>query len=172
MDSRPGLRVEPRENTMQRSWTPKLALRQLRASIRITAGSGKKSFEESSQIETSAAHHDRSSIPAGDSREHRTGANRIVAGGEGLGRVSDIDHMVRNAATVFDASLRGSDVESPIDLHRIAVDDFASEALREMQREIGFSRSGRPEDGDQEMSHRSKASPVATAAHSISPTRS
>ena len=58
----------------------------------------------------------------------------------------EIDQMMRDAALLRDGNLCGADVEVPIDLRRIANEDFAAESLRETDSERRLARSGRPED--------------------------
>ena len=50
-----------------------------------------------------------------------------------LGRVCDIEEMVRDAATIGQGGFRSADVHAPIDLSAVGVDDFAPESVGEFQ---------------------------------------
>lgn len=56
--------------------------------------------------------------------------------------------MVRDAAPFLGRQLGGTDVHPPVELHRVGVDDLAAQALGQMDAEIGLSRRGGTDDGD------------------------
>ena len=80
------------------------------------------------------------------SRIDRRRIARELRGGVLLGRIDDVDEMMRNAAALGSRDLVGADVEAAIDRGRIAVDDLAVEPLGERERQRALAGRGRPED--------------------------
>ena len=67
-----------------------------------------------------------------------------------LGRVDQIDQMMRNPPPPAGGDLVGPDVETPIDRRRIAGQDLAPDPRRERQREGTLARRRRSDDREQQ----------------------
>ena len=64
------------------------------------------------------------------SRIDALGVARELRRGVDLGRIGDVDQVMRDAALLVERHLVGADVEAAIDGGGIAVDDLAAEAAR------------------------------------------
>jgi hypothetical protein len=63
--------------------------------------------------------------------------------------VQNIDQMVRNQTPLVHGGFGGSDVETPVNLHRVRADDLATEFQRQGQREGRLPCCRGPDDGHQ-----------------------
>jgi hypothetical protein len=70
-----------------------------------------------------------------------------LRGGVDLGRVGDVNQMMRDAAAFLERQLVGADVETAIHGGRIAVDDLATVPLGEGEPEGAFPRGGGAKHG-------------------------
>jgi len=61
---------------------------------------------------------------------------------------------VRHPGTILCARLGRSDVETTIDLERVAADELAPERLGELDRECSLTRAGGTDDGEERRSAR------------------
>ena len=66
-----------------------------------------------------------------------------------LGRIGDVDQVMRDAALLGERHLVGADVEAAVDRGRIAVDDLAAEAAGQRDAERALAGRGRAEDRDE-----------------------
>ncbi len=66
----------------------------------------------------------------------------------GPGHVPDVQEVVRDAVALGHRQLGGADVHSPVELHGVGVDDFATEMAGERDAQIGLSGRGGTDDGD------------------------
>jgi hypothetical protein len=57
--------------------------------------------------------------------------------------------VMRNPLFFFRGNFIGSDIETPVDLHGITVDDFAGKELGQFHRCCAFPDSGGSEDTDE-----------------------
>src|SRR5206468_6021068 len=87
---------------------------------------------------------------------YRRGVARVLRRGVLLGRIDDVDQVMRDAAAIGRRDLVGADVEAAIDGGRIAIDDLAVEALGEGQGQRALPGRGRAEDGDGQPVHRTR----------------
>ena len=90
------------------------------------------------------------------SRIAARGVARVLRRRVLLGRIDDVDQMMRDAAAIGVGNLVGADVEPAIDRGRIAVDDLAAVALGDRQRQRALARRGRTENRDDERFHRTR----------------
>jgi len=59
-----------------------------------------------------------------------------IARGEVFIDIDHVDEMVRDATAFGDRCFGGPSVQLPINLYRVAVDDFAAELLRQCQAQM------------------------------------
>ena len=83
-----------------------------------------------------------------DVANRRGGVARVLRRRVLVGRIDDVDQVVRNAAPLGQRHLVGADVEAAIDRRRVAVDDLAAEPLGQRQRQRALAGRGRPEHRD------------------------
>lgn len=74
-----------------------------------------------------------------------------ISGGYFLVRASDIQKMMRNAATRIEGCLGGTDIESRVDLDRVATDDLSAKLAGKSKREVALAGARRTSDSDQQM---------------------
>src|SRR5262249_16779564 len=146
MDLRRGLRLQAFEQAVQRSWAAGLARLQAYAKGFITARQFGQSIQESTQVESRAAHDHRQIAPRGYFRDNPTGQPSVFTSRVTLGRVQHVQQMVTNTYASSGRSFGGTDVEAAIKLERIAVDDLAREFGRKVQSQSAFARSGGSHD--------------------------
>src|SRR5581483_2951277 len=70
-----------------------------------------------------------------------------------LGHVPDVEDVVGYALTLAHGELGRADVQAPVHLHRVGVDDLAAERVCQAQRQVGLAGGGRPDDRDYAGSH-------------------
>ena len=83
-----------------------------------------------------------------DRANRRGGVARKLRGGVLLGRLDDVDEVVRNAALLRLRQLVGADVEPAVDRGRVAVDDLAAVLLGERERQRALAGRRGPENGE------------------------
>ena len=105
------------------------------------------------QIEPGAARDDRKPAAVDDRRDGRGGKLDVISSGELRVGIDDVEKMVRHASTSLEGQLRGPDVETSVDLERIAADHFAAVALTELDGELALARARRADDGDERRRH-------------------
>jgi hypothetical protein len=81
---------------------------------------------------------------------------RVLRRGVVVGRLGDVDQVVRDAAAIGDGDLVGADVEPAVDGGRVAVDDLAAVTLGDRQRQRALPRRGGAKNGDGERLHRTR----------------
>lgn len=103
-------------------------------------------IEDRSGVERRPAHEDRrdSSGPAiGDDLASHPLELRNAGD---VANIGDVDQMMRDATALLERQLCSADIHSPIDLHRIGVDDLATDALGQIKREIALTCCGGTHD--------------------------
>src|SRR5437867_3992854 len=85
-----------------------------------------------------------------------------------VGRLDDVDKVVRDAAAIGGRDLVGADVEAAVHRRRIAVDDFAAEPLRDGQGQGALSRRSRAENRNERSQVSSLKSQVSTCQSQVS----
>ena len=120
-----------------------------RAERRVAAGPGKEPARQRAIVEpvppTRIGSRPRAVMSRIDGgRLARVARRRVL-----LGRIRDVDHVMRNALAGGDRHLVGADVEPAVDGRRVAADDFAVEPLRERDAERALAGGGRTEDRDE-----------------------
>ncbi len=133
---------------MQRAGSFRFALAQPGAQDFVPRGAGRQTVQQRAQIESCAACHNRQTSSCRDFVKNPTADPREIAGRKEFVRVRDIDQMMRDAPALFRGQLGGPDVEEAVDLHRVAVHDFAFEFLCQLQGELALPAPGRTGDGD------------------------
>ena len=101
------------------------------------------------EIQPRAADDDREAASAGNLRYRPACHACVVGGSRGLGWTEHIDQVMRDALALALRCLCRADIESAVELNRIAADDLAVESLREGQSQRTFPRGGRPKDDQQ-----------------------
>ncbi len=114
-------------------------------SARVAAGPGNSPRVSARIVEAGAADEDRQAPARVDVADRVGRVARELRRRVLVGRIGDVDQVMRDAAPVGRRHLVGADVEAAIDGGRIAVDDLAAEALgkRERRARSCRSRSGR-----------------------------
>ena len=122
-------------------------------------GPGKQPADQRAVVEAGAADENRQLAARGDVADRRRRFARVARRRVLLGRIGDVDQMVRNALLLGERHLVGADVEAAIHGGRVAADDFAVEAARERDAERALAGRGRADDRDERgTSERSGAS--------------
>src|SRR5579872_6502728 len=106
----------------------------------------KKSIHQRAVIESRAAHYDWQPAPPRNFRKHAARALHVIAGCENCLRLHDVDEVVRNPAPFLDRRFRRTDVEVPVHLNGIAIDDLAVQPGRKIERQIALAGSRRSQD--------------------------
>ena len=121
-----------------------------RARKRLVASRSRKhAADERTKIEARPSDDDRKAAARGDVG-HGGGRIRPVARRRvHLGRLDDVDEVVRNAAALSGVELVGADVEAAVDGRRIAGNDLAVEGLRNGERQGALAAGRRANDGDE-----------------------
>src|SRR5437016_12241704 len=101
------------------SWSAPLARRQSRAHLVAAGWRGKQTVEQRPQVESGSTGHNGKRRCA-DGSELRTSATGVVACCEGLIGIDDVQHVMRNPASLGRRRLRCPDIEVAVDLERIA----------------------------------------------------
>ncbi len=108
----------------------------------------KQSAGKRAIVEPRAADDNRQVASRLDLADGARGIHCELRGGVDLGRIGDVDQVMRNAAAFVERHLVGADVEPAIDRRRVAVDDLAAEALGQRQRQRALAAGGRAENRD------------------------
>ena len=115
----------------------------------VTGGDRADPLQERPQVETAPPHHDRPAsarLDLGDRSARLTGE---LPGRPALAGIEDVDQVVRNSLAFGRAGFRRADVETPVGLERVGVDDLAAERLGEREAERALARGGRAEDDEE-----------------------
>ena len=127
-----------------------------RRSAASRAGTRKQPARQRAEVEAGAADQNRQPPARLDVADRGRGIARVLRGRVVVGRIGDVDQVVRDAAPIADRDLVGADVEAAIDGGRVAVDDLAAVALGDRQRQRALPGRGRAEHGDDERLHRTR----------------
>lgn len=115
----------------------------------ITAGGGRKAVEQRAQIKASTPRNDRKSLPATDFGENLPGAAGVLAGRQLAIDASDINEVMRDAASRRQGKLGRPDIQPSIELNGIAIEDFSLERFGEKERKLALACAGGSEHGNQ-----------------------
>jgi hypothetical protein len=118
---------------------------------------GEQAFQQRAQVQTGSAHHDRSAPAPLDVVQHLACAAGVFAGGHIVAGIDGVKQVMRCAGAFCRRWFGAADVEVAIDGDRIAVDDFAGEALGQRQRQRGLAAACRADDGNQQRLHSARA---------------
>jgi hypothetical protein len=141
---------------MKRSGPSLFASQEARANGFVASGQLRQTFEKRAQVESRSTDDDGKMPARGNSGDGFPRGSRIFAGRENLRWIDYVDQMLRDAVNIRfqirdrSRNLSRADVESAIELKRIAVDDFSVELGGEAQRERRFSRAGGTDNCRQE----------------------
>jgi hypothetical protein len=97
----------------------------------VTGGAGEEAISQSAEVEAGSAGDDGEFSAAGNFAEGSSGLPAVVAGGEGLVGVGDVDEVMRDAGALFGCGFGAAEIHAAIDGDGIATDDFAVEAFGE-----------------------------------------
>ena len=106
-----------------------------------------KPFQQRAQVEPRASHHYRQAAAPGDFGNDFAGFAGIFTGRVTFLRHKHVEQMMGHAMPVAGRSFRGPDVEAPIQLEGIAVDNFAAKVLCQTQRESTLAGARGSNDG-------------------------
>src|SRR5699024_8804282 len=99
-------------------------------------------------VQAAAADEDRALPRGADALDGCSCRSLIRRYGGLFGDVQDVELVVRDAPALCARELRGADVHASIELHRIGVDDLRRFPLGKVEGEVGFTRGGGADDGD------------------------
>lgn len=116
--------------------------RKTRAQFFIAAGRGGEPVQQGSKIKACSPSYHGQSTPALQFLQYAARHTGVLAGSEVRVRTDNIYKMMRNAQTSCWGHLSGADIEAPIDLHRVTVQDLSRKGLSEMNGQIAFARAG------------------------------
>ena len=108
--------------------------------------SSKQPVHQSAQIKAGSTDDDRQTAASGDLRQNGSRAPCVLARGGLLLGFQNVEQMMRNTAALGERGLGRADIEVPVELQRIAVDDLTPESLRQMQRKARFPARRRAGD--------------------------
>jgi len=111
--------------------------------------SGEEPVDEGAEVESCSSSDDGEFFSSGDIGEGGAGEAAVVAGGEGLGRIDDVDQVVRDLAAFGWGGFGGADLHLAIDGNGVAADDFSGETVGEIERKCRFAAGGGAEEDDQ-----------------------
>jgi soluble P-type ATPase len=103
---------------------------------------------QSLEIKPRAAADDRNGSSGKDLRDRLSCHLAVLSGGKADAGIDDVDQMVRDPLPLLCRGLGSPDVKTAVDLHRIAGDDLAAEAMCKSKGEVAFARGGRSDNGD------------------------
>ena len=115
---------------------------------RVGFGEVVQSFCQRVEIQHGAADEQRQFSALYDALNEREGVFAKLCCRIGIGRVNDVDEVVRNGGLFFAGWFCGADVHVTIDEGGINGDDFAWDMAGDFERGGGFSGSCRSHDGD------------------------
>ena len=93
------------------------------------AGPGNRPARQRAEVEAGAADENRHAAAGVNGPDGDGGIARVARRRVDLGRLDDVDEVMRDALLRFGRHLVGADVEAAIDRGRIAVDDLAAEVV-------------------------------------------
>ena len=123
------------------------------AQLLVRTGPGKQPTRQRAIVEPRAPHENRQPVARMNVPNGRRRVARELRRGVHLGRVRDVDQMVRDAAPIFLRHLVGADVEAAVDRRRIAIDDLAVVAFGQREAEGALPRRGGAEHGQNDRTH-------------------
>jgi hypothetical protein len=113
---------------------------------RIAARAGEEPVDEGLEIKPRSPDDERNEPPAGDAGGRAERLPNEVGGRELNARIDGIDQMMGNAAHVRGRRFVRPDIEAPVDLDGIAVDDLAPEAEGQAHGDVGLAHARRAEE--------------------------
>ncbi len=119
---------------------------QLGANVLVARRDRTDPGKQRAQVEAAPSDHDRKTPARFDLGDRRASLAGELARRPALARIEDVDQMVRDALALGATGLRGADVEAPIRLERVGIDDFAVERLGERHPERALAGRGRAQD--------------------------
>jgi hypothetical protein len=147
MDARGGFGVETGKDAMKARGAGLLAGEEAGAEMPVAFGESGKAAEQGAQIETAASHEDGETMAGGDLGDDIAGFARVFAGGVTFLRQEHVEQMVKNLSPIGYGCFRGADVKPPVELKGVAVNDFASKALGQMEGQSALTGAGGTDDG-------------------------
>ncbi len=142
-------RVKASQQPVERSGALGLASHEPRADRFVAPRQRRQAAQECAQIESGAAGKNRQMPACSDSGDDPAGIASVIAGGINLGGLKYVDHVVGNPVAFGCRKFRRADVESPIELERVAVDDFSLKTPGYVKGESALAGAGRAGDDDQ-----------------------
>src|SRR5262245_35520556 len=94
------------------------------AQLLVGARARKETARQRSIVETGTSDQNREPSPLVDVANSGRRIARVLCGGVDLGRIRDVDEMVRDTTSRLDRELVRADVETAVHGRRIAVDDL------------------------------------------------
>ena len=101
------------------------------AQRRVPTRPGEETAGQRPIVEPATAHDHRKSVTGGDLTDHSGGVATKARSGVDLGRLGDVDQMVRDTASLRGRDLVGTDIEASVDGRRVAIDDFTADLRRD-----------------------------------------
>lgn len=140
MNPRRSLGVQsPQEAVKVLSPPPPGNFRQPRAQFFRALRALEKTLEQRPEIEPRPAHDNRQPAALADLCKHARRFPAVVARREDFAGFDHIKQVMRDASSLCPRNLPRPDVKAPVNLHRIAIHDFACAASGEEKRQRGFS---------------------------------
>ena len=115
------------------------AVAQAAAQVFVALRAGEEAIGERAQVEAGSSRYDGEAAATGDVAQGGAGQAAVIAGGEGLVGIGDIDEMMRQASALLVSGLGGSQVNAAVDGNRVATDDFGVELFTESEGERGLA---------------------------------
>lgn len=115
---------------------------------RVGSGAGKESSRQGAVIEAGATDDNRPAPAAVNVVDCGHGISDVPRCGVLVGRIGDIDDVVRNAAALIQRHLVGADIKSTINGSGIAADDLAAAPDCQLDAERAFACGSRAQDGE------------------------
>ena len=106
-------------------------------------------FEQRAQVKSRSGGDDRQFAAAAQIFEREECVAAIVACGENFVRLDDINEVMWDFFPLALRNLRSPNIEVPVNLRRIADENFAAQSFREFDAQRGFAGGSRAEDDDQ-----------------------
>ena len=118
--------------------------------VLVPDGACEEAFDQCAKIEAGSAGDDGEFGAGCNVAEDCAGLAAVLARGERLVGVGDIDEVMRELRALFGRGFGGSEIHAAIDGDGIATDDFAMEALGQRQGQRGFAAARGAEEQDDE----------------------
>ena len=119
------------------------------AQLIVAAGTREEPVDQSLEVETGSADDEWQGPPFFDPPDRGQRLPDEIGGGELLFRRSDIEKMVRHELSHLGRRFVGADVETAVNLHRIAGDDLAPEPQGQVHTGSALAHACRTQDDDQ-----------------------